>query len=67
MTQLFKEKHKMDPQLKMAEIQSKIQMKQEELAVRRELAGLANDQRKLQSETQAATKLAALAIKPGGE
>jgi hypothetical protein len=61
------EENKMDPQLKMAEIQSKIQMKQEELAVRRELAGLANDQRKLQSETQAATKLAALAIKPGGE
>ena len=61
------EENKMDPQLKMAEIQSKIQMKQEELAVRRELAGLTNEQRRLQSETQAATKLAALAIKPGGE
>ena len=61
------EENKMDPQLKMAEIKSKIQMKQEELAVRRELAGLTNEQRRLQSETQAATKLAALAIKPGGE
>ena len=60
------EENKMDPQLKMAEIQSKIQMKQEELALRERLAGLTNEQRKLQSETQAATKLAALAIKPGG-
>ena len=61
------EENKMDPQLKMAEIQSKIQMKQDELAVRRELAGLTNEQRRLQSETQAATKLAAIALKPGGE
>ena len=42
-------------------------MKQDELAVRRELAGLTNEQRRLQSETQAATKLAAIALKPGGE
>ena len=60
------EENKMDPQLKMAEIQSKIQMKREELAVREKLAGLTNDQRQLQSETQAATKLAAMAMKPGG-
>jgi len=60
------EENKMDPQLKMAEIQSKIQMKREELAVREKLAGLTNNQRQLQSETQAATKLAAMAMKPGG-
>ena len=60
------EENKMDPQLKMAEIQSKIQIKREELAVREKLAGLTNDQRQLQSETQAATKLAAMAMKPGG-
>ena len=52
-----------DPQIKIAELQSKMQMKQQELALRQELSALTNDMRKGQSETQAATKLAAEAMK----
>ena len=55
-----------DPQLKVAELQSKIQMKQEELELRERLAGMTNEVRKGQSETQAAAKLATAAMKPTG-
>ena len=54
------------PQLKVAELQSKIQMKQEELELRERLAGMTNEVRKGQSETQAAAKLATAAMKPTG-
>jgi hypothetical protein len=52
-----------DPQIKVAEIQSKMQMKQQELALREQLSALTNQMRQGQSETQAATKLAAEAMK----
>ena len=55
-----------DPQLKVAEIQSKMQMKQQELALRQELSSMTNRMRQGQSETQAATKLAAEAMKNSG-
>ena len=55
-----------DPQLKVAEIQSKMQMKQQELALRQELSSKTNRMRQGQSETQAATKLAAEAMKNSG-
>ena len=55
-----------DPQIKVAEIQSKMQMKQQELALRQELSSMTNRMRQGQSETQAATKLAAEAIKNSG-
>ena len=55
-----------DPQIKVAELQSKIQMKQEELDLRERLAGMTNEVRKGQTETQAAAKLATAAMKPTG-
>ena len=55
-----------DPQIKVAEIQSKMQMKQQELALREQLSSLTNQMRQGQSETQAATKLAAEAMKTTG-
>ena len=55
-----------DPQIKVAEIQSKMQMKQQELALRQELSSMTNRMRQGQSETQAATKLAAEAMKNSG-
>ena len=55
-----------DPQIKVAEIQSKMQMKQQELALRQELSAMTNRMRQGQSETQAATKLAAEAMKNSG-
>ena len=51
-----------EPQLRMAELQSKIQMKEQELELRRELAELTNTSRQSQSETQAASKMAATAM-----
>ena len=60
------EENMVDPQLKMAEIESKLQIKREELALRERLAGLTNEQRRAQTETAAAAKLAAIAMKPGG-
>ena len=55
-----------DPQLKVAELQSKIQTKQEELQLRERLSALTNDMRKSQSDTAAAAKMAAAAMKPTG-
>ena len=55
-----------DPQLKVAELQSKIQSKREELGLREKLSELTNSMRKDQSDTAAAAKLAAAAMKPTG-
>jgi len=52
-----------DPQIKVAELQGKIQMKQEELALRERLAGMTNEVRKGQTETAAAAKIATAAMK----
>ena len=41
-------------------------MKQQELALRRQLSELTNDMRKGQTETQAAAKVATAAMKPSG-
>ena len=56
----------MDPQLKVAELQSKIQSKREELGLREKLSELTNQMRKDQSDTAAAAKMAAAAMKPTG-
>lgn len=51
-----------NPQVRMAELQAKIQMNQEQLALRRELSSATNDIRQGQSETSAATKIATAAM-----
>ena len=56
----------MDPQLKVAELQTKLESKKEELNLRRELSALTNQMRERQSDTQAAAKIAAAAMKPTG-
>ena len=53
-----------EPQMKVAELQSKLQMKREELDLRERLSSMTNDMRKGQTETQAAAKLASAAMKP---
>lgn len=50
------------PQMRMAELQSKLQMKEQELQLRRELADLTNQTRVSQQETAAATRIAATAM-----
>ena len=50
------------PQMRMAELQSKLSIKEQELALRRELADLTNRTRTSQSETSAATRIAATAM-----
>lgn len=50
------------PQVRMAELQAKIQMNQEQLQLRRELSAATNDIRIGQSETSAATKIATTAM-----
>ena len=55
-----------DPRLKVDELQSKIQTKREELDLRERLSQMTNDMRKDQSDTAAAIKLAAAAVKPTG-
>jgi len=47
------------PQLKMAELQTQIGIKEQELQLRRELASLTNQTRRSQQETAAATRIAA--------
>lgn len=47
------------PQLKMAELQTQIAIKEQELQLRRELAALTNQTRRSQQETAAATRIAA--------
>ena len=53
-----------DPQLKIAELQSKLQSKREELSLRERLSAMTNDMRKNQSDTAAAARLATAAMKP---
>jgi len=50
------------PQMRMAELQTKMGMKQQELDLRRELASLTNQTRSNQSETQSATRIATTAM-----
>jgi hypothetical protein len=47
------------PQLKMAQLQTQIGLKEQELQLRRELASLTNQTRRSQQETAAATRIAA--------
>ena len=56
-----------EPQLKIAELQSKIQTKREELDLRERLSALTNDMRKEQSDTAAAAKMAVEAFKNLGQ
>ncbi len=51
-----------DPQIRMAELQAKIQINEEQLELRRELADLSNTAKESQSQTSAATKLATAAF-----
>mgnify|MGYP006163909857 FL=1 len=51
-----------DPQIRVAELQAKIQMNQEQLELRRELSSATNQIRQGQSETSAATKIATTAM-----
>ena len=53
----------LDPQLKVSELQSKLQQKREELTLRERLSALTNDMRKEQSDTAAAAKMATEAMK----
>ena len=55
-----------DPQLQVADMESKLQMKREELALRERLSQMTNQVRTGQSETQAASKIAVAAMKPTG-
>lgn len=50
------------PQVRLAELQAKIQMNQEQLALRRELSAATNEIRQGQTETSAATKIATAAM-----
>lgn len=52
-----------EPQLKIAELQSKLQTKREELDLRERLSALTNDMRKEQSDTAAASKMAVEALR----
>ena len=52
-----------EPQLKVAELQSKLQTKREELDLRERLSALTNDMRKEQSDTAAASKMAVEALR----
>ena len=55
-----------EPQLRLAELQSKMEIKQMELDLRRELAALTNQTRTGAQETQAAAKLASVAMQQAG-
>ena len=51
-----------NPQVRMAELQAKIQMNNEQLALRRELSSATNSIRENQAQTSAATKIATTAM-----
>ena len=55
-----------DAPLRLADMESKIEIKKEELALRERLAQMTNQVRSGQSETQAASKIAVAAMKPTG-
>ena len=50
------------PEMQMNELQAKVQMKMEEIQLRRELAALTNETRTNQQQTQAAAKIASTAM-----
>ena len=52
-----------DPQLKASELQSKLLQKREELSLRERLSEMTNNMRKDQSDTAAAAKMAAEAMR----
>ena len=52
-----------DPQIRIAELQAKLQMNEAQLDLRRELASATNTVRESQTQTSAATKLATAAFK----
>ena len=54
-----------EPDLQLAELQGKIEMKMQELQLRRELADLTNEVRTNQQQTAAAARIAATAMQPG--
>ena len=60
------DKAQVDPQIKIAELQTKLQSKREELALRQQLSQMTNDMRREQTEIQAASKIAVAAMKPTG-
>jgi hypothetical protein len=51
-----------DPQIRMAELETKLKINEEQLQLRRDLAAAANEVRESQSQTSAATKLATTAF-----
>ena len=51
-----------NPQIELAKIQSELQIRREELALRQSLSEMTNEVRKNQAELQSATKIAASAI-----
>ena len=55
------------PQMRMAELQAKIEMKMQELQLRRELADLTNEVRTNQQQTQAAARIATTAMQTGAK
>jgi hypothetical protein len=55
------------PDIQIAELQGKIEMKMQELQLRRELADLTNEVRTNQQQTQAAAKIAATAMQTGAK
>jgi phosphoribosylanthranilate isomerase len=55
------------PQLRMAELQTKIEIKMQELQLRRELADLTNEVRTNQQQTQAAARIATTAMQTGAK
>jgi len=55
-----------DPQLRVADMQGKLQIKREELELRERLSQMTNSVRSGQSETTAASKIAVAAMKPTG-
>ena len=57
------DKTQMDPSIKIAELQTKLQSKREELALRQQLSQMTNDMRREQTEIQAASKIAVAAMK----
>ena len=55
------------PQIEVAKIQSELQMRREELALRQSLSEMTNEIRRGQSETQSATKIATTAMQNAGK
>ena len=56
-----------EPDIQLAELQGKIEMKMQELQLRRELADLTNQVRTNQQQTQAAARIAATAMQTGAK